>query len=300
MNLERDLLYDGIPVSTALVTAPAAEPVSLAEAKAHLRIETVFSANTAASMTITKGAVAVHDTIVRSTGSFIIDGFVAGMTGFFEGSGAGANAGRYFILLTVEALKLTLVSIGETTAVATAVTFTVRAGWSFDDDDLYIASLIKSARQMCENITNRRFITQTIDAFYDSWPACGVFKVPFGKLQLVTSIKYLPETGAEQTLDAGAYVVDARQEPGRVYQATVTSWPTTELKQGTPIALRFVCGYGASGADLSAEAEGVLLAIKKLVADNYENRQDIIMSNLQIQDLKLIKYFLQDYRIFTR
>lgn len=299
MILEREMLLDGIPCLTRLVTAPAVEPVSIAEAKKQLRIETVYSANTSAEMTVTSGSGAIRDTIVRASGSFVADGFVDGMTGFFDGVGSGANNGRYFIIHTVAALTLTLTTIGTTVAVTPAAAFVVRAGWSFDADDAYLASLIKGARQACENMTNRRFITQTHDAYYYGWPECGRFKVPFGRLQSVTSITYQPETGDAQTLDASDYVVDTASEPGCVYLAPGADWPSDDLRQGLPVTIRFVCGYGSTGAAM-AEEEGIIMAMLKLVADHYEQRQDIVISSMQTHDLKLITWLLKDYRIFTR
>jgi hypothetical protein len=89
----------------------------------------LYTAHTTDDMTVTKGTGSDEDTIVRAAGSFVTDGFVAGMSMFFVGTGAGANAGHHYIILTVAALTITLTTIGSTTAVSSAAEFTIHGGF---------------------------------------------------------------------------------------------------------------------------------------------------------------------------
>ena len=82
----------------------------------------LFNVHTSAVMAVTKGTSQTEDTITRAAGSFVTDGWVAGMSLQFEKpcAGAGANAGLYFIIKEVAAGTLTLTTIGSTTAVTPA------------------------------------------------------------------------------------------------------------------------------------------------------------------------------------
>lgn len=91
----------------------------------------LYNVHTSASMTVTKGTGSDEDTIARAAGSFVTDGWVAGMCGQFEKpcAGAGANAGAHFLVLTVEATTLTLTTIGSTTAVSSAADIIIHGGY---------------------------------------------------------------------------------------------------------------------------------------------------------------------------
>lgn len=110
-------------------------------------------------------------------------------------------------------------------------------------DDGYIQALIMAAIGQAEDITRRKFLTQTWDAYFEEWPD-DYFTLPFGNLQSVTSVKYLDEEGTESTVDSSDYIVGTGGDPGRVVLAYNASWPTSTLYPSDPITIRFACGYG--------------------------------------------------------
>ncbi len=112
-----------------------------------------------------------------------------------------------------------------------------------DDDDDYIAELIKTAFAQAENKTRRAILTQTWDYYIDTFPGGdGEIKIPKPPLTSVTSIKYQDSSDVQQTWDSSNYVVDTVKEPGRVYLATNASYPATYIKRKA-VVIRFVAGY---------------------------------------------------------
>lgn len=91
----------------------------------------LYNTHTTASMAVTKGTGETKDTITRASGSFVTDGWLAGMTGFFENpdAGSGANAGAHFLVDSVASGTLTLTTIGATTAITPAASFTIHGGY---------------------------------------------------------------------------------------------------------------------------------------------------------------------------
>lgn len=144
-------------------------------------------------------------------------------------------------------------------------------------DDGYIQALIFSAVSHAEDITRRKFLTQTWDVSFDDWPA-DYFPLPFGNLQSVTSVRYKDEEGVEYTVDAADYIV-SDSEPGRVLLAYNSTWPTGTLYPSDPITIRIVCGYGdhalqtitnatnASPIVITSAAHGLVSGDRVLVSD---------------------------------
>ncbi len=115
-----------------------------------------------------------------------------------------------------------------------------------DDDtahDTYMHTLIMSATSEAEQFLHRRLVSQTWQYWIDCWPWSNYFKIPFGSLQSVSSIKYKDETGAETTWDDSEYIVDTETEPGRIVLGYNESWPTDTLYPSNPIKIEFTCGY---------------------------------------------------------
>lgn len=114
-----------------------------------------------------------------------------------------------------------------------------------EDDDDYIAELIKTALATAENKTWRALLSQTWDYYLTTFPSGDhVIEIPKPPLVSITSIKYQDADDAQQTWDSSEYVVDTDSEPGRVYLATDASWPAAYFKRKA-IVIRFVAGYSA-------------------------------------------------------
>lgn len=131
----------------------------------------------------------------------------------------------------------------------------------------YIQSLIASARKVCEDITNRKFITQTWDLFLDAFPS-DCFELPNPKLQSITSIKYYDENGSEQTLSTDVYEADGTGMVGTLSLKPNQQWPSLQSDKRKAVAIRYVCGYG----DASAVPPTIKQAILFLVCDWYDER----------------------------
>jgi len=129
------------------------------------------------------------------------------------------------------------------------------------DEDALIQGWIAAARERAEDITHRRFITQTWDLVLDGFPS--QFEMPNAPLVSVTSVKYLDEDDVEQTLASSAYQVDAVNQPGRILPAVNGEWPDTSEKINA-VTVRFVCGYGLAAAVPFAIKAAMLLMIGHL------------------------------------
>ena len=134
--------------------------------------------------------------------------------------------------------------------------------------------LITSARQHAEAILKRFLITQTVDLYLDSFPAWEINLPP---LQSVTSITYVDDAGATQTVSSNDYIVDATSAsvmPSRITPAYDKTWPTTR-NQINAVRVRFVAGYGAASAVPKCVKNWILMRVKTL----YEARDEITFSN---------------------
>lgn len=174
-------------------------------------------------------------------------------------------------------------------AVADAKTF-LRVDGS--DEDTLIEGLIKAATRRLEALTDKKFITQTWDIYYDHFPYKmkndwwdGVkdmaiselhapsphLNMPFGPLNSVTGVYTYDESSTEYQFDSSNYVVDTVGPLGRVSLKDSATWPTTVLRPTNGVKVRGIYGMGANQAALPFE---IVEAIKHLVGIMYEHRGD--------------------------
>jgi uncharacterized phiE125 gp8 family phage protein len=141
------------------------------------------------------------------------------------------------------------------------------------DQDVLIASYIKTARVYCEQFQNRSYITQSWELWLDSFPSVDFIEIPLPPLQSVTSIAYYDMTNTATTVLAAAfgttYFVDSKNEPGKLCLGYGASWPTTTLRPYNGVCITFVSGYGI--AELISE--NIKSAIKLIVGHLYEHRE---------------------------
>mgnify|MGYP001608735830 FL=1 len=141
--------------------------------------------------------------------------------------------------------------------------------------DPLLTMLIKSARAAAETELHRYLITQTLDAYFDAFPAYEDdedYTIKLPPLSSVTSITYVDTDGATQTLSASGYLVDAKSEPARITPAYGESWPSTR-EQNNAVIVRFVGGYGSASAVPQCIRNWMLIRIKTL----YDNRDQIVV-----------------------
>lgn len=137
--------------------------------------------------------------------------------------------------------------------------------------DPLLSILIKSARQYAEQLLGRYLITQTIDLYLDEFPG---WEINLRPLQSVSAITYVDTAGATQTLSAADYIVDSTGTPARITPAYGVSWPSTR-DQVNAVKVRFVAGYGAASAVPQCVKNWMLMRIKTL----YETRDSVTFQN---------------------
>lgn len=133
-----------------------------------------------------------------------------------------------------------------------------------------IASMITAARKQVERYLLRSLITQTWDAFFDCW---DVMQLPYGPVASVTSVKYYDLDGVQQTLSSSLYQVSTNREPAEVNRVYETTWPELQYGKDSPIVVRYVAGFGATGASVPEEIKN---GIKLLATDLFETRGTIV------------------------
>lgn len=141
-------------------------------------------------------------------------------------------------------------------------------------EDTLITTYLKAAREKCEEIARRAFVTQTLALVLDEWPDKGVIKLPRPPLISVTSVAYKKADGTEVAFTN--FVVDTSSEPGRLALADGFTWPNDALYPIGAIKITYQAGFGAA----SAVPKIYKIATQLLAAHWYENREATVPNAL--------------------
>jgi uncharacterized phiE125 gp8 family phage protein len=305
--------------SLSLVTGPSVEPITVVEAKRHLRLDTsdgepaptaptVALANPAAAGNVDNGDHRYLVTFVTADGETDAGALSAVVTianktvnGKAQLSnipigGAAVTARKLYRTVAGGAVALFLATLADNTTAAyldnTADSaLGAQAPTTNTTLDPTMTSLIATVRERGEAATGRQFITATWDLVLDELP-CGLqpyelglrwtldrvgnmcLDIPKPPLQSVTSISYTDTAGQAQVWSSANYIVDKPTGPrcrrGRIAPAYGVVWPFTQA-QINAATVRFVAGYGASGAAVPALLRQALLMD---LAALYEHRGD--------------------------
>jgi uncharacterized phiE125 gp8 family phage protein len=279
-------------------TAPTVEPISLAEAKLHLRLDSVSMADdltTVQSIFPGDHAVASAYSLVGTSVDVLVYDVLVNLNCATNGTGGTVDVklqhcddNATWVDVTSGAFTQVTESNDNATfekaytggkrylrVVCTVAVATcdfgvdiIKKGATTVEDTL-ISDKITAAREDCEAFQGRAFITQTWHLWLDEWPA--FIKIPLPPLVSVTSIKYYDTSNTEATVTASDYYVDSNSEPGEIHLTYGKSWPSTTLRTKNGICVEFVCGYGAAGSNVP---QAVRSAILLQMAELYENRED--------------------------
>jgi uncharacterized phiE125 gp8 family phage protein len=167
-----------------------------------------------------------------------------------------------------------------------------------DADVITLNGMIITARQEAEKITRRQLITATWELRLDEFP-CGYGSIylPMPPLQSVSSVKYLDQSGVEQTLvEDTDYLVDTYSEPARITPAFDQVWPPI-LPVINAVRIVFIAGYGDADTDVP---DSIRNWIKLFIGSLYENRELDIVSNVAqaYTHLPFLDSLLDNYRVF--
>lgn len=155
------------------------------------------------------------------------------------------------------------------------------------DDDPLIQNLIQSAREYIEARTGMALVSQTwvlqLDRFprfdrVELWPAPGVplgaILLPRNPVQSVSSIVWIDQNGASNTVDPSTYTVDLTSNPARIACTFNQSWPNVSspgLAMMGGVQVTFVSGY----ASLAQIPSNLKTALHLMVGHWYINREEV-------------------------
>jgi len=159
-----------------------------------------------------------------------------------------------------------------------------------NSDDEYITSLIKSAREYCEEETGRAMINQTWAIRLDGWPVTSASgdgwwdgvklgsilqetprALPIDHIPLssIDHVKTFHDIDGEQVMPETDYHVDTFNSPGKIKLKSGKSWPVVN-EEG--IEIQYVVGYGSTTDKVPFPLKQ---AVMQLVLHWYENREAV-------------------------
>lgn len=255
-----------------VITPPTTEPVTLAEVRMALRLDsTDFADNVTSVQSIAPGshAIAAAYTLIGTGVDVLATPALVLLSAGANGAGGTVDAkiqesddnttytdwtGGAFTQVTAANDNATYEKAYTGTkqyirVVCTVAVTACEFGVSILKDaattaeDTLLSSYITAAREYGEDVTGRAFATQTLEMLMDNFPS-GDIELEMPPLQTVTSIKYKDSAATETTMTVTTqYLADADRNIGRIVLPYGISWPSFVVYPVNPIRIRYVAGY---------------------------------------------------------
>lgn len=145
-------------------------------------------------------------------------------------------------------------------------------GISDSDRDPLLSGYLSTAIEHIESMTGRKLITQTWKLVLDG-PVRNI-KLPYGRLQSVSSIVYIDSDEASTTMATSDYYVGGvGTDEGNISLVSTFSFPN--LYDYEPITITFICGYGVASDVPEAFKTAILLFAEDLFLGGKDNQETV-------------------------
>lgn len=282
--------------NTYVATARSTHILTLAEIKAHLRVDDT-TAGVAASATLGTGNSQLKLTN-RLAGSFgnayTLTIVVAGnntalsvslannvytVTSATNGGGAATSTVNDVIAAlaanaTISGKVLATAGTGAGTGVvgAGSIAFSSGVDGTHPDDDL-ILSYFYGVENHIEKFLRRSLLQTDLVLQMNRFPDCRELVLDDGPVISLTSFTYYDSNNALQTVDGSTYTLDNHSVPDVIELSQVANWPATYLRRNAVLV-----AYRAGWANADAVPAEIKIAAKLYCGHFYENRENTVIS----------------------
>ena len=150
--------------------------------------------------------------------------------------------------------------------------------------DALLTGFITAVQDDVEKKYDLSLSTATWELRMDDFPdkEIEIWKWPVAS---VTSVKYTDSDGNTQTVDSSNYAVDTSSRVARIYPNSSYTWPDVKDTVNA-VQVRFVTGF----ASPESVPEDLRLAMKLIIGDWYDNREDRGRRYERVSEKLLYKY----------
>jgi len=133
-----------------------------------------------------------------------------------------------------------------------------------DDDDVYVASLIRRARAHAEHKAGRSFGAQTLRLYLPAF--ADEIVLPNGPVNAITTVGYKDAAGAAQTASSSLYYLDRTDADATLRLVPGQQWPTTTERRDA-VEITYTAGAW------SVAPEGAIQYMLLLIGSMYAHRE---------------------------
>jgi len=254
-------------------TAPAREPITTADAFAHLRAEPIVDRDS--------GDDTANGDFQNTTDPLTVTDAVTTYTGV-------AFAAGRLLRIENELLEVTAVDADtDDVTLERGVAGTEVASHADGNDikgmipdDLDVLGALRAARRAVEEQSWRTLIQTIYTLTLDRFPARGrPIYLPRGPLVSIATVSYTDEHGDSQTWSSALYDVDTASLPGRLLPAYGKSYPITR-GEANAVTITFTAGDGTTPDD---PPESLKHAIRLALGHLHRNREAVIVGTSAAQ-----------------
>jgi uncharacterized phiE125 gp8 family phage protein len=138
-------------------------------------------------------------------------------------------------------------------------------------EDALISAIITAAREYCEGFTGRALATQTVEVYLPDFPCHDRFSLSLPPLQSLTSVKYKDSDGEETTMTEAQYIIDTDSDVAEIVLPYGNVWPSFTPYPVNAVKIRYIAGYNSTNPIPKMIKQAMLL----LIGHWYANREAV-------------------------